>query len=220
MSQSWLLARDSDRADLVTFLSRAKRADDDGLARLVARDGLLAVYVCPLHGGGGPTVMGLRVFRLAEAADDDVVVPLDALLDRLARAENGLRLPVPPMQTVAPWAGVTPPRSGWELVGEAEAAGLDKVARSGITEVAGLAEAGAADLPARRSHIWTQPVLMADEQRPAGQFEFPAGIAFVAAVLGLLTDPITLHTIGPWTRLTSPAGYVIGRLPALRTSAL
>ena len=54
--------------DLETFLGRARRVDPDGACRLVVTGGVLAVYVSPVHGGGGPTVLGLRVLALAPAA--------------------------------------------------------------------------------------------------------------------------------------------------------
>ncbi len=72
-------------ADLATFVGRARRADPDGAARLRGLGDVLAVYVSPLHGGGGPTVLGLRTLALARPSELDVTVPLASLLDRFAR---------------------------------------------------------------------------------------------------------------------------------------
>ena len=49
--------------DLATYLSRARRVDPDGAARLMADGGVLAAYVSPVHGAPGPTVLGLRAAR-------------------------------------------------------------------------------------------------------------------------------------------------------------
>ena len=212
MSQSWLFTGEHDTADLATYLRRAGRLDPDARARMVSRDGLLAVYVCPLSGGGAPTVLGLRVFRLAEPEEHDVVVPVQALLDRLARPENGLRLPIPPMREHAPWAGVSPPHGGWQIVGILDAAELDQVARAGIDEIAaGAGTSSAAAAVARlRADVWGRPIPLGDEN-----VHLPAGAAFAAAGLGFLNGDVTLHVSGRWTRLTTRAGYVLSRPPML-----
>lgn len=211
MGQSWLLTSEHDTADLATYLRRAKRLEDGAKVRMVSRDGLLAGYVCPVSGSGAPTVLGLRVFRLAEPEEHDVVVPVDALLDRLARPENGLRLPIPPMQEHAPWAGVSPPHGGWEIVGILDAAELDQVAQAGIAEIAAGAgtTSAAAAVAQLRAAVWGRPIPLGDD------VELPAGAAFAASALGFLTGDVTLHVSGRWTRLTSRAGYVLSRPPML-----
>lgn len=211
MAQSWLLTSEHDAADLATYLRRARRLEEAAKTRLVSRDGLLAVYVCPLSGSGAPTVLGLRVFRLAQTQEHDVVVPVDALLDRLARPENGLRLPIPPMQEHAPWAGVSPPHGGWRAVGVLDPADLDQVAQAGINEIAaGAGTASAAAAVAQlRAAVWGRAIPL------AGDVELPAGAAFAAAALGFLTPEVRLHVSGRWTRLTSRAGYVLSRPPLL-----
>ena len=212
MGQTWLFTTEHDTADLATYLRRAKRLDADAKARLVSRDTMLAVYVCPVSGGGGPTVLGLRVFRLAEPEEQDVVVPVEALLDRLARAENGLRLPIPPMQASAPWAGVSPPHGGWQVVGILDPAELDQVAQGGINEIAAGAgtSSAAAAVAQLRAAVWGRPIPFDEDD-----LYLPAGAAFAASALGFLTGDLTLHVCGPWTRLTGRAGYVLSRPPML-----
>jgi hypothetical protein len=68
--------------DLQTFVGRAKQVDPGGAIRMVAHGEVLAVYAGALHGGGGPTVLALRVLTLAEPSEADVTVPLAALADR------------------------------------------------------------------------------------------------------------------------------------------
>jgi hypothetical protein len=215
------------RADLATYVGRAARADPDGAARLVLvrRPGasVLAVYVCPVHGGGGPTVLGLRTFALAASGLDadagqlDVVVALSALSDRLARREASPVLAVPPAEVAGVvWAGISPPRAGWSEVGAVPARELAEVAHRGITEIAAGAPdvAGAPAVAALRARVWGRAV-------GTGGARLPAGSAFVAHVLGFLTptpqdgDDLAVRAAGPWRRLTTPGGHVLSRPPVL-----
>src|SRR4051794_20640559 len=120
------LADAATAADLATFLRRARRADPDGAARLVGHGDVLAVYVSPVHGAGGPVVLGLRTLRLAAPSTLDATVPLDALAEAVVAAAAapsgpdadtapGLAVPRDPVTAVA-WAGTSPPRSGWQPV--------------------------------------------------------------------------------------------------------
>src|SRR4051794_8867760 len=84
------LADAATAADLATFLRRARRADPDGAARLVGHGDVLAVSVSPVHGAGGPVVLGLRTLRLAAPSTLDATVPLDALAEAVdAAAPSG-----------------------------------------------------------------------------------------------------------------------------------
>jgi hypothetical protein len=210
--------------DLETFVGRARRVDPDGACRLVAAGDVLAVYASPVHGGGGPTVLGLRVVALASSAEAghlDVTVPLTALLDRFARARPAsgrqgddppVRVPVPPTQARAVWAGVAPPRSGWDAVGLLDAPVLRAVAAQGVREIAdGVpAGAGAAAVARLRGQVWGR--LLAQDLP-----DVPAGVAFAADALGFLDDaePVALYRVGPWVRATTRRGHVLARRPAL-----
>jgi hypothetical protein len=214
--------------DLETFVGRARRVDPDGACRLVATGDVLAAYVSPVHGGGGPTVLGLRVLALARSAASppgwaglDVTVPLAGLLDRFARLRPAsdrpgddapVSLPVPPTQVRASWAGVAPPRSGWDAVGLLDAPLLRSVAARGVREIAdGVpAGAGAAAVARLRGQVWGRPLA---PDLP----DVPAGVAFAADALGFLDDaePVALHRVGPWARATTRRGHVLARRPAL-----
>jgi len=213
-------------ADLATYLGRARRADPDGAARMVAHGQVLAVYVSPVHGGGGPTVLGLRTLPLAGQAgssgrpDLDVTVPLGALLDRCARiaAEPSpgggpVELPIPPNPSAGEaWAGMAPPRTGWETVGLLEPDVLRSVARSGIEEIAvGVPTAAGGHAVGRlRALVWGRP-LSPDLDG------VPAGVAFAAQALGFVPDgePAALYRCGAWIRVTTGRGHVLARPPAL-----
>ena len=88
-------------ADLRTFVTRARTADD-GAIRLQGAGHVLAAYVCVMRakllGEGTPTVLGLRTMALAAPSSIDVTVSLASVADRLARMDgDDVRLPVPPM---------------------------------------------------------------------------------------------------------------------------
>lgn len=102
--------------DLRTYLERARLLDKAGGVRLVADGTVLAAYVAPRRGtdlSGAGTVLGLRVAALAEPARVDLTVWIAGVLDRLARSGESTELSLPPVVMDAPWAGLSPPRSGW-----------------------------------------------------------------------------------------------------------
>jgi hypothetical protein len=202
-------------ADLATFVGRARRVDPDGACRLVASGAVLAAYVSPVHGGGGPTVLGLRVLALAAPADLDATVALAALLDRFPRAQPDAaraELPVPPVAASAAWAGVAPPRAGWDAVGLLDATALRGSAAAGVREIAaGVPEGAGAQAVARlRAQVWGRPLT---PDLP----DVPAGTAFAAEALGFLDDaePVALYRAGPWVRATTRRGHVLARRPSL-----
>jgi hypothetical protein len=203
-------------ADLTTYVARAKRVDPDGAVRLVASGAALAAYVSPVHGSGGPTVLGLRVLPLGQPADVDTTVALSAVADRLARLEatgsggGPVRLAIPPVQVKdASWAGVSPPRAGWQQQGALERSVLDAVAREGVAEIsAGAPEGSGASAVGRlRGLVWGREV--------PGAWGLAAGAAFVADALGFLAaadeEPIVLYAHGAWRRLTTSRGHVLCR---------
>jgi hypothetical protein len=204
-------------ADLATYVGRARRVDPDGAVRLVGAGSALAVYVSPVHGGGGPTVLGLRVLPLAEPSDVDVTVALAAVTDRLAHltpavtapADEPVALAVPPVQvTDAGWAGVSPPRSGWQDAGVVSREVLDDVVRGGAREIAdGAPEGSGAHAVARlRALVWGRNV--------PGVAGLPGGAAFAADALGFVgpgTDEVAVLERGTWRRLSTPRGHVLAR---------
>jgi hypothetical protein len=211
-------------ADLATVVGRAKRVDPDGAARLVGHGDVLAVTVSPLHGGGGPTVLGMRILRLATPTEIDVTVPLAALTDRFARGDVaagegpqatagpvGLSLPPAPAVGVA-WAGMSPPRRGWQAVGAVDAATLRACAGDGIAEVAAGSPpgSGAAAVAALRGRVWGRPL---SPDLP----DLPSGVAFVADALGFLVDdePAAVFRYGSWWRVTCGHGHVLARATPL-----
>lgn len=204
-------------ADLATFVSRAKRIDPDGAVRLSTHGLVLAVYVSPVHGGGAPDVLGLRTFALTEPASLDVVVPLAALTDRLARPSSGTALPLPPVPaTGVSWAGIAPPRHGWAPRGHLDAAALRDAARAGAAEVAsGVPDVAGAPAVARlRARVWGRALPVGPDLAPGS--DVPAGAAFAADGLGFLdSGPVPVFAAGRWHRLSTARGHVLARRPLL-----
>lgn len=217
MSQSFTLTDSQSLSDLIVFLSRSGRVLD-GSVRLMASEGVLAVYTAIFYPRGlldaSPTVLGLRTFALKEPVDLDKVVPVRSLLERLKRLEStasDLTLPVtvtvPLEVNTVTWAGISPPKGGWEPHGQTPAAHLEAAARQGIDEVATAVPEGTGELIVERvrSEVWGRQV--------EGIEFVPTGAGFAAFSLGFLSDdePVQLYESGLWTRLSTSRGHVLVR---------
>ena len=205
-------------SDLQVFLARAARVED-GSVRLIAADTVLLVYSAVLYRRGlldaSPTVLGLRTFALTEPVVLDTVVTVRSVLDRIAHlpvsdrvTDAPVPVPVPFETSTVSWAGISPPRTGWEPRGEVDAAALETSARSGIDEVAAVIPTGTGEQIVQRvrSEIWGRPVEGLGDL-PA----VPAGAAFAAFSLGFLSadEPVRLFQAGSWLRLSTSRGHVL-----------
>ena len=210
MSVSLQLASAEDFADLRQFVGRAKRLDQDGLARIRVFGDVLACYVSPIYSGSllaeGPTVLGLRTLRLAEAAELDAVLPLSDLLESLEVSVSEFK--IGDQRARAAWTGISPPRSDWARVGEIDEARLTAWAKSGIAEVAAAlpGSIGSAIASKVRLEIWGRALDC--------QFPLPAAAAFAAAGLGFLTEgeAVAVFQTRGWIRLSSNFGHVLSRV--------
>ena len=197
-------------ADLGTFLARARKANPDGAVRLQVLGGLLVATVAVIEGSGlmgDGTVLGMRVASIAPSDAVDTTVSFASVSDRLARDGGGAVLSVPPMTVRAPWSGLTPPRDGWEPVGQLDGAAVDSIARQGISQIAeGTPDgAGGHAVDALRRRTWGA---MSDTVPPIA-----AGLAFGAHVLGFTVagQPASIAANGRWTRLSTGRGHVLVR---------
>lgn len=199
-------------ADLATLVARARHLEHEGAIRLQSVGEVLAAWVCVLPGRGltrNGLTLGLRTMALAEPLELDVTVPLGAMTDRFARragtGDATTAIPVPPGEVAPPWAGISPPRGGWEPVGRIGAEVLRAWADAGIGEVArGAPEgSGAAAVADLRARVWGREIVEG----------VPSSLAFAAHVLGFLPaeGEGTVHRSGPWTRLALSAGQVLVR---------
>ena len=215
MINPFILADEQTAADLQSYLSRAKRLDPDGLVRLRAFGDVLAAYVAPIFAGNlmdsGPTVLGLRTCELAAPAEVDALVPISSVQERLARllVEPDVKeFKIQLIETQrAPWAGISPPRQGWEQVGTINEVLLTQIARDGIAEVAAsLPESVGGPIAARiRGEIWGRGIDL--------ESKIPTGAAFAAAGLGFLTEneEVGLYQAEGWIRLSSEHGHVLAK---------
>lgn len=200
-------------ADLYTFIKRARVGQPGGAIRLqVAAPGVLVLTVAVLEGTGllgEGTVLGLRAVPVQSATSAvDVTVAYASVTDRLARLGPTATVIGVPEVTLSPaWAGLTPPREGWESVGTLSAADVEGIAQQGIAQIAeGTPDgAGSRAVETLRRRVWGA---MSDTVPPIA-----AGLAFGAHVLGFLREeerPV-VATCGRWTRLSTSRGHVLVR---------
>lgn len=195
---------DNARADLVTFLKRALQFSDQGV-RFRSQAGLALVSVPVTASSGlmdvGSTILGMRVMRLSTEAEFDSVVTVAASISAL---EDGADLELSSGVNVPAWAAITPPRSGWQHVGDAEADVLRAAAETTQKEVARLLpdSAGEAIIRRVRREVWADPVhAMPDMTR---------GAAVALDGLGFLgSDPVRVTAAGPWVRASTKLGDVL-----------
>lgn len=216
MSAAFSLVARPAAHDLSVLLGRASRLDEAGAVRLVADSGVLAVYVAVLAPRGlldrSPTVLGLRTLALSAGAFD-AVVPIRSLLARVDAglaavpdSEPGAPVPVglPAEVSSIVWAGITPPRGGWQRLEPLDAPVLAASALAGIEEVATAIPTGTGEqiVHRARSEVWGRPLPGADH--------LPAGAAFALHALGFLgEDPVQQFAAGAWVRLSTQRGHVL-----------
>ncbi len=196
-------------ADLLTFSSRAIRLGD-GTVRLRAQNGVLVTTAAPLAPRGlldaTPTVLGLRVSAIDPELECDLVVEASGLL---AAPDDAAAVVLPQTATSPAWAGVSPPRGGWEQVDAIDAAVLAQRAQYGVAAVTDALPADAGEDAVRvvRASVWGQP--------DAALAGLPLGTAFAAFALGFIAggEEAQVRTSGAWTRVTLARGHVLVRGP-------
>ena len=200
-----------DIADLSSYLTRARKLDDDGCVKFRAFGDILAVYVSPIFSGSlmgdGPTVVGLRTMKI-EKAELDKTFTIASIQERLASpAVEGMQLELPKESTRAAWSGVTPPRQDWEESGTVSQAQISQWAKDGIAEVANtLPSSVGSSIAARvRLGIWGKTVSL--------EFHLPGAAAFAMAGLGFMQkeEEIKVYTAKGWVRLSSAHGHVLSK---------
>lgn len=196
-------------ADAMVFASRTARLTEDAV-RLRAADGVLAMTAAALAprglGDATPTVLGMRLLRVdPELVCDLVVTAADLRTD----ATDPSAVILPDVAVTAAWAGVSPPRSGWQTAGEIEADALRRHGAAGVAEVARALPDAPGDDVVRgiRSQIWGAP----DPEL----LDLPRGVAFAAVALGFVNGPETARVLraGPWSRIPLARGHILVRGP-------
>ncbi len=204
-------------ADLGAFLGRLIHYDRAAAVRLQAGGGALGVF-------GRPPSFEVLAIRTARLGDDalalDVTVSAGELLESIDESAATAR--VPAAVTGPPWAGVLPPRGGWEPVpGLPEPERMREVVAAAVAEFRGRDEAlpeGARTRGERERighEIWS---------RTLGTTELPLRAVHAAQALGFLRpvrvlvsggspvpEAVALFASGPWLRLRTPYGSVVLR---------
>ena len=215
---SRLVLADADTArDVLTFFGRAMLVSDDGV-RLQGARGVLALSAAALAPQGlfdsTPTVLAMRMVHADPELECDIVV------DELNPDQDERMLALPETGRSPAWAGVAPPRGGWERTGTLEASKVAQRAQWGISAVARGSAPGAGEEAVRalRAAIWGEP-----DEDLAG---LPRGVAFAAHAFGFITstrdarsvhrsgeENVSITTSGRWTRLGFGRGHVLTRGP-------
>ncbi|MEU6987540.1 hypothetical protein ABZ946_29645 [Streptomyces sp. NPDC046324] len=193
-------------ADLAAFLARLIHYDRAAAVRLQAGGGALAVF------GRPPSfeVLAIRTARLVDAVDLDVTVSAGELLEGIE--ESAGKAVVPDSVTGPPWAGVLPPRGGWEPV-----TGLPGAERLRGAVTAAVAEFRARDeeLPKeRRTRAERDRIGREIWSRTVAETGLPLRAVHAAQSLGFLPGegvPVALFASGPWLRLRTPFGSIAVR---------
>jgi len=200
-----------DMEDLSSYLTRARKLDDDGCVKFRAFGDILAVYVSPIFSGSlmgdGPTVLGLRTMKL-ERTELDATYSIASIQERLASAmTEGLELALPTATMRAAWSGVTPPRQDWVETGTISQQQITQWAKDGIAEVANTlpSSVGSSIAAKVRLGIWGKTVSL--------EFHLPGAAAFAMAGLGFMQkgEEIRVYTAKGWVRLSSAYGHVLSK---------
>jgi hypothetical protein len=150
--------------------------------------------------------------ELKSEAEINILVPIQAVLDRIAfelekpTTEERFVFDMASTERV-PWAGVSPPRTGWVEAGVLREELLTNTAKKGIAEVAEtIPESVGGPIAARiRAEVWGRAIDV--------DSKVPAGAAFAAAGLGFLVrdqDVPVFHSQG-WVRLSTEFGHVLSK---------
>ena len=200
-----------DMEDLSSYLTRARKLDDDGCVKFRAFGDILAVYVSPIFSGSligdGPTVLGLRTMKL-EKTELDATYSIASIQERLASAmTEGLELALPTTTMRAAWSGVTPPRQDWVGTGTISQQQITQWAKDGIAEVANTlpSSVGSSIAAKVRLGIWGKTVSL--------EFHLPGAAAFAMAGLGFMQkgEEIRVYSAKGWVRLSSAYGHVLSK---------
>jgi hypothetical protein len=204
-----LLADPAFVTDALTFASRAARFTTEGV-RLQASGGVLAMTAAPLAprgiGDATPTVLAMRTV----AADPELVCDLVVEASALSAVDGEPASLALPETALSPaWAGISPPRTGWQEQAPLDSSVLASQAQGGMARVADAVptDAGEDAVRAVRASVWGAP-----EDELGG---LPLGSAFAALSMGFISGAESARVLvsGPWSRISLKRGHVLVRGP-------
>ncbi|GAB2784589.1 hypothetical protein [Streptomyces daliensis] len=210
-----VFADPGEAAGLVAFLGRLLRWEKNAAVRIQAGGGVAAVFAKPARF----EVLAVLTGRLLEPVELDVTVSAGELLEGVE--EKTETVTVPSAVTGPPWAGVLPPKGGWQAFADVPPDAVRAVAAAAVGEFRERAEKLGVgqrnptreELDALAEEIWS---------RPLGRTELPLRAAHAAHALGFLRgkEPVSLLRAGTWLRLRTPYGSVVVRRLGERGSGL
>jgi hypothetical protein len=216
------LADDGEAADLAAFLARLIHYDRAAAVRLQVSGTTLAVF------GRPPSfeVLAIRTARLAKPYENGLDVTLDVTVSAGELLESidepAAAVGVPGAVTGPPWAGVLPPRRGWQR--EAGLPAPDAVRAMVATAVAEFRSRTGELAPESRTRAELDRIGREIWSRPIGDTGLPVRAAHAAQSLGFLRtlnraapdeSPLALYSSGAWLRLRTPYGSVAVRRAGL-----
>jgi hypothetical protein len=201
-------------ADLAVFLTRLVHWDKSAVVRLQAAGPALAVFGHPPFG----SVIAVRTWEVSEAARLDATVSAGQMLDSIA--EPTATVAVPPGVTGPSWAGLLPPRGGWQRTVGIE---LDVLRADAARVIAEFRARTTALEPARRTRAELDALAEEIWSRQFGDTPLPLRAVHAAHALGFLRPvPVMAHAGGAEaaavTASAPPALFACGRWLRLRTA--
>lgn len=199
-----VFADPGEAAGLAAFLGRLLRWEKNAAVRIQAGDGVAGIFAKPARF----EVLAVYTGRLLEPVELDVTVSAGELLERVDEERESVA--VPPSVTGPSWAGLLPPRGGWQEFGQVPVDAVGAVAAAAVGEFRERAEKLGQEkrsrqvLDALAEEIWS---------RPLGRTGLPLRAAHAAHALGFLRgkEQAVLLEAGPWQRLRTPYGSVLVR---------
>ncbi|MET8448346.1 hypothetical protein [Streptomyces sp. NPDC005209] len=211
------LVDDGEAADLAAFLSRLLHYDRAAAVRLQAAGTALAVF------GRPPSfeVLAVRAVRLAKPYENgldatlDVTVSAGELLESVD--ERAATAAVPDAVTGPPWAGLLPPRGGWQPEpGLPAPDALRAMVAAGVAEFRSRTQELA---PERRTRAELDRVGREIWSRTVADTDLPVRAVHAAQSLGFLRTgdaaDLALLSSGVWLRLRTPYGSIAVRRAGL-----
>nr|WP_208379941.1 hypothetical protein [Microbacterium endophyticum] len=197
-------------SDLVTFASRAAKLGAESRVRLQAAGGTIAMTTAILSPKGlldtTPTILAMRALPVDPELVCDFVVAADELV---TDPDDSSSVILPGNSVTAAWAGIAPPRGGWEPAEPIAASVVAARAQWGIAAVSDAMpqDAGEDIVHGVRASIWGVP-----DGELAG---LPLGVAFAAFTMGFIAgdEMAPLRRAPSWQRLTFTRGHVLVRGP-------
>lgn len=199
--------------DLTQFVRRLVRAEGHEV-RIVAQGRRLSVFGSTQHPKSLTDrltlVMVHRGFVLQKPVEGEIdkIVEARAVLDRLAlQGDSGQEVRIPPVDLTAVWAGVLPPRTGWQATGIIDPFSMQVVANDGVHRVAQMLpeSPGQALVDRARQQVWSLEIAPG----------IPAAAAFALDAMGFLRDEteVRVRSTGTWISLSTRKGDIFVRKP-------